>query len=71
MAIRSYKNDSYTPQEVMIYFRAMCYKNLRKFEKAKRDYLSIKSICDKTEKEAILQHVVKIILLPLDQNRRS
>jgi hypothetical protein len=33
-------------QEVMLYFRAMCYKNLRKFEKAKRDYLAIKVLFD-------------------------
>ena len=49
----------------------MCYKNLRKFEKARRDYMGIKSLFDKNEKEAILNHVVKIILLPLDPNRRN
>ena len=71
IAIKAYKNDSMIPQEVMLYFQAMCYKNLRKFDKASRDYLGFKVLYDKTEKDAILQHVIQVILLPLDPNRRN
>jgi len=64
-AIKSYKNDSLEKLEVMIYFQAMCYKNLRKFDKAKRDYGSLLAMYNRSEYGKILQHVTAMIILPL------
>jgi len=44
LAIQHYKNDSFEKIEVMQYFKAMCYKNLGKYRKAKRDYGALLSI---------------------------
>ena len=67
-AIKSYKNDSKEKIEVMIYFQAMCYKNLRKYDKAKRDYGSLLAVYNRSEYGKILQHVTAMIILPLQKN---
>lgn len=54
----------------MIYFQAMCYKNLRKYDKAKRDYGSLLAMYNRSEHSKILQHVTAMIILPLQKDRR-
>jgi tetratricopeptide (TPR) repeat protein len=53
-AIHSYKNDNLEKLEVMVYFQAMCYKNLRKYDKARRDYGSLLAMYNKSEHAKIL-----------------
>jgi hypothetical protein len=53
----------------MQYFQAMCYKNLGKFNKAQRDYGALTTHFKHNENEALLDHVVGVMLLTLNDNR--
>ena len=70
-AIKGYKDSCLEKLEVYQYFQAMCYKNLKKFSKAKRDYLALSNSYFKDgENQKILHHVVGLIMLPLKEDRR-
>ena len=51
IAIHNYKHNCFEKIEVMMYFRAMCYKNLYKFKKAERDYGALSAIFKNIESE--------------------
>jgi hypothetical protein len=53
----------------MIYFKAMCYKKLKRYNLAQRDYQQIAEIFKKEEGDRLLHHVVTVILLTLNENR--
>ena len=46
----------------------MCYKNLGKYRKARRDYGALKVYFNKDENSKIFSHIVGLILLPLETN---
>ena len=53
----------------MIYFRAMCYKKLKKYKLAQRDYQFISEVFKQDEGDRLLEHIVTIILLTLNEDR--
>lgn len=59
----------YETEFQMIYFKAMCYKKLKKYKLAQRDYQYISAVFKQDEGERLLHHVVTIILLTLNEDR--
>jgi len=59
----------YESENEMIYFKAMCYKKLKRYDWAQRDYQQIAEIFKKEEGDRLLHHVVTVILLTLNENR--
>lgn len=53
----------------MIYFKAMCYKKLKKYKLAQRDYQYISEVFKQDEGDRLLEHIVTIILLTLNEDR--
>lgn len=49
VAIKNFKNNSLAEFNHMVYFKAMCYKRLHKFNKARRDYESLSLLFKKGE----------------------
>ena len=71
-ALKSYKKaDAMEEYEVMLYFKAMVYKKLKQYARAKRDYESLQGVFCHNEGESILHFVVGLILLPLRESRRE
>lgn len=55
----------------MQYFKAMVYKKLKDYKKAKRDYEGLQKIFCNNEAESILHFIIGLILLPLRESRRE
>jgi hypothetical protein len=55
--------------QTLRYFLAMCYKNMKEFEKAKQIYSSLYQDFRREEGWVLLNHVISLIMLPLQQNR--
>lgn len=70
-ANRSHKGDALEDKNVMKYFQAMCYKKLRMFKFAKRDYLGLSVVFESREHESILHFILGLILLPITEDRRK
>jgi tetratricopeptide (TPR) repeat protein len=71
-ALKSYKKaDAMEEYEVMLYFKAMVYKKLKDYDRAKRDYESLQGVFCHNEGQSILHFVVGLILLPLRESRRE
>jgi len=68
-AIANYKKDSLVSFEEMIYFRAMCYKNLGKFDKSIRDYHTLSSYFHQFEAQNMMNHLCSLILLSLKEDK--
>lgn len=69
IAIRNYKNDSLQDLNEMIYFKAMCYKNLGKFEKAQRDYVALGTVFKHTESKLVLDLLSSLVGVLFSENR--
>ena len=57
--------------DVLIYFRATCYKNLGKFDKSFQDYKALKGKLYLKQGHNMMKHLISIILLPLMKDRRQ
>ena len=57
--------NSKTDIKIIQYVLAMSYKNLNKFDKAAEEYLSLNQIFTKKIGFDLLQHVIKLVMLPL------
>lgn len=69
VAIKNYKEDTLIELNYLIYFRAMCYKRLHKFSKARRDYFILGKIFDAYENQHMIEPVMHMILLALEEDR--
>ena len=58
-------NESILKYQTLRYFLAMCYKNMKEFEKAKKIYSSLNQALRREEGWVLLNHVISLIMLPL------
>ena len=65
------RTDALEDINVMSYFKAMVYKKLKEYKKAKRDYEALQKLFCQNEAEAVLHFVIGLILLPLRESRRE
>ena len=72
MAIKNWEEGNEKSKEdikVLKYVLAMSYKNLKKYDKAAREYSSLNQIFTRKVGFDLLQHVTKLVMLPLQTER--